>query len=94
MFFIAGKVNALSLNLGQWALINLNYKIEFFFYIDSLSYSFIFLTTTIALFVYIYAFAYFRYEPHVDRLLIFLNLFVISMIVLVSAGNLIILFLG
>lgn len=94
LFFIAGKVSALSLNLGQWALINLNYKIEFFFYIDSLSYSFIFLTTTIALFVYIYAFAYFRYEPHVDRLLIFLNLFVISMIVLVSAGNLIILFLG
>ena len=94
LFFITGKVNALSLNLGQWALINLNYKIEFYFYIDSLSYSFIFLTTTIAFFVYIYAFAYFRYEPHVDRLLIFLNLFVISMIVLVSAGNLIILFLG
>ena len=94
LFFIAGKVNALSLNLGQWALINLNYKIEFFFYIDALSYSFIFLTATIAFFVYLYAFAYFRYEPHVDRLLIFLNLFVISMIILVSAGNLIILFLG
>ena len=94
LFFITGKVSAFSLNLGQWALINLNYKIDFFFYIDSLSFSFIFLTTTIAFFVYIYAFSYFRYEPHVDRLLIFLNLFVISMIVLVSAGNLIILFLG
>lgn len=94
LFFVTGKVNAISVNLGQWALINLNYKIEFYFYIDSLSYSFIFLTTTIAFFVYLYAFAYFRYEPHVDRLLIFLNLFVISMIILVSAGNLIILFLG
>ena len=94
LFFIAGKVNALSLNLGHWTLINLNYKIDFLFYIDSLAFSFIFLTTSIAFFVYIYAFSYFRYEPHVDRLIIFLNLFVISMIILVSAGNMIILFLG
>lgn len=50
------------------------------------------LTVSIAFFVYIYAFSYFRYEPHVDRLLIFLNLFVISMILLVIAGNMIVLF--
>jgi len=94
LFFISGPNRSVAINFGQWALINLNYKIEFSFYIDALSYSFIFLTTTIAFYVYIYAFAYFRYEPHVDRLLIFLNLFVLSMIVLVSASNLIILFLG
>lgn len=82
------------MNLGQWALLNLTYRVDFLLYIDSLAYSFIFLTTTIALFVYVYAFSYFRYEPHVDRLIIFLNLFVISMVLLVSAGNLIILFLG
>ena len=52
------------------------------------------LTITIALFVYAYAFSYFRQEPHVERLLIFLNLFVISMVILVAAGNLIVLFFG
>jgi NADH:ubiquinone oxidoreductase subunit 5 (subunit L)/multisubunit Na+/H+ antiporter MnhA subunit len=75
-------------------MLNLNYHVNFILYIDALAYSFIFLTTTIAFFVYIYAFAYFRYEPHVDRLLIFLNLFVMSMIVLTAAGNLAVLFLG
>ena len=52
------------------------------------------LTLTIALFVQAYAFAYFRYEPNVDRLLLFLNSFVASMVLLVLAGNLVVLFLG
>jgi NADH-quinone oxidoreductase subunit L len=61
---------------------------------DTVSFSFAFLTASIALFVNIYAFAYFRYEPNVDRLIIFLNAFVISMLLLVLSGNLIVLFLG
>ena len=56
--------------------------------------SFILLTTTIGFFVYIYAFSYFRYEPLVDRFLLFLCSFIISMIFLVSSGNLIMMFLG
>ena len=52
------------------------------------------LTTTIGLFVYMYAFSYFRYEPLVDRFLLFLCSFILSMLLLVSAGNIIILFLG
>jgi len=71
-----------------------NFKVSFTFYIDIISAAFMFLTASIALFVNIYAFSYFRYEPLVERLLIFLNLFVISMIILVTAGNLIVLFLG
>lgn len=52
------------------------------------------LTTTIAFFVFIYAFSYFRYEPLVDRFLLFILSFVISMIFLVTSGNTIMLFLG
>lgn len=44
--------------------------------------------------VYIYSFSYFRYEPNVERLLVFLNFFMISMIFLVLSCNLINLFLG
>lgn len=69
-------------------------KIDFDFYIDNISFSFSLLTTSIAIFVYIYTFSYFRYEPLVDRLLVFLNLFIISMVFLVSSGNLVSLFLG
>ena len=63
-------------------------------FIDSVSYSFMFLTLTIAVFVYIYTFSYFRYEPNVERLILLINCFVISMICLVTSGNFFVLFLG
>ena len=80
--------------MGKWFLINPDSKFFFDFLIDSISYSFVLLTTSIALFVYCYSFSYFRLEPHVERLLIFLNMFVISMILFVSSGNVISMFLG
>lgn len=80
--------------LNKWLFMNVSYKTDFYILVDSISFSFILLTTSIALFVLIYAFSYFRYEPLVDRFILFLLLFVISMIFLVSSGNLIMLFLG
>jgi len=80
--------------IGQWFFLNHGSKVNFEFYIDTLSFSFMLLTTTIGLFVYIYAFSYFRYEPLVDRFLSFLCSFVLSMLLLVSAGNIVMLFLG
>ena len=74
--------------------LNTNYRINFDFLIDNISLSFSFLTLSIAVFVYLYTFSYFRYEPLVDRLMIFLNLFIISMVFLVSSANLVMLFLG
>ena len=82
------------INFGKWMYLNSNYKIFFDLYIDNISLSFSFLTLSIAIFVYNFTFAYFRYEPLVDRLIVLLNLFIISMMFLVSSGNLISLFLG
>ena len=82
------------INVGSWMYLNNNFRITFDFFIDNVSLSFSFLTLTIAVFVYIYTFSYFRYEPLVERLFILLNLFVISMIFLVSSANWIMLFLG
>ena len=81
-------------NLGKWFIISTNYVVNFDILIDSISYSFMFLTLTIAVFVYIYAFSYFRYEPNVERLILLINCFVISMIILVTCGNFFVLFLG
>ena len=80
--------------LCNWTLLGFNNRLDFYFLIDTISFSFILLTTTIALFVYIFAFSYFKYEPLVDRFLLFLLSFVISMIFLVASGNIIMLFLG
>ncbi len=83
-----------NLILFKWFYLNYNIKVNFSFLIDSISFSFILLTSTIGFFVYIYAFCYFRYEPLVERFLLFLLSFIISMLVLVSSGNIVILFLG
>jgi NADH-quinone oxidoreductase subunit L len=82
------------IKLGKWMFLSSYFKIDFDFFVDNISMSFSLLTTSIAIFVYIYTFSYFRYEPLVDRLLVFLNLFIISMVFLVSSGNLVSLFLG
>jgi NADH:ubiquinone oxidoreductase subunit 5 (subunit L)/multisubunit Na+/H+ antiporter MnhA subunit len=80
--------------LGKWMNLSNNFRVDFDFLVDNISFSFSFLTISIAMFVYIYTFSYFRFEPLVDRLLVFLNMFIISMVFLVSSGNLISLFLG
>lgn len=82
------------INLGKWFIVSVNYVVFFEIFIDSVSYSFILLTVTIAFFVFIYAFSYFRYEPNVERLLLLINCFVISMLLLVTSGNFFVLFLG
>ena len=92
MFFLDNMTY--KINLGKWFIISMNYTVFFEIFIDSVSYSFMFLTLTIAVFVYIYAFSYFRYEPNVERLILLINCFVISMICLVTSGNFFVLFLG
>lgn len=82
------------INFGKWFTILFNYNVYFELYIDSISYSFMLLTITIATFVYIYIFSYFRNDANVERLTIFINMFVISMIVLVTSGNFFVMFLG
>ena len=82
------------IKICSWVFLSIDTKIDYYFLIDTISFSFILLTTTIAFFVYIYAFSYFRYEPLVDRFLLFLLSFVISMIFLVASGNTVMLFLG
>jgi len=82
------------INFGKWMYLSNSFQISFDLLIDLTSISFSFLTLTIGLFVYIYTFSYFRYEPLVERLILFLNSFMISMILLVSSGNFITLFLG
>ncbi len=92
-FFLV-KNGLLTIKLFKWFKINGLLEINFEIYVDLISFSFMFLTTSIALFVTFFAFSYFRYEPNVERLLLLLNAFVLSMVILVISGNLIVFFLG
>lgn len=82
------------INFGKWFVIHNDLTVYFEFYLDNLSIAFALLVLSIAFFINIYTFAYFRYEPQVTRLILFIDSFVISMIILVLAGNLIILYFG
>ena len=64
------------------------------FFFDNVSFSFLFLTLSIAFCAISYSFSYLRYEPLVDKFIIFLNFFIISMVFFVSSNNYITLFLG
>jgi NADH:ubiquinone oxidoreductase subunit 5 (subunit L)/multisubunit Na+/H+ antiporter MnhA subunit len=82
------------INVGKWFSILNGVDVYFEFFIDAVSYSFILLTVTIATAVYPYVYSYFRYEPNIERLSLLINLFVISMVILVMSGNLFVLFFG
>lgn len=86
--------DVLKINFGSWFYINQESTIFFEFLIDTLSISYVELILTISIFVQLYAFSYFRYEPSVPKLVLFLNLFIISMVFLVVSANTIMLFLG
>ena len=92
--FIFLDQKVFNIKLCSWVFLSTNVRVDYYFLVDTISYSFMLLTTTIAFFVFIYAFSYFRYEPLVDRFLLFILSFVVSMIFLVLAGNTIMLFLG
>lgn len=92
-FFLAEN-NVISFSLFKWFYINNFIQINFDIYIDAISFSFMLLTLTIAFFVNIYTFSYFRYEPYINRLILLINAFVLSMLILVSSGNLIVFFFG
>lgn len=84
----------LFISLGKWFTLQSYTTVNFELLLDSLAYSYVLLTLTIAVSVYFYTFSYFRYEPNVERLLLLINAFVISMLLLVTSSNLFVLFLG
>ena len=67
---------------------------NFMFTIDYISYNFILLTSLIAFFVLGYSFSYMRNEPKIILFVVLLKSFVLSMILLLLAGNWVVLILG
>ncbi len=82
------------INGFKWFYLPGTVQITFDILLDKLSITYVALILSIGLCVLTYTFSYFRYEPHVERLFLFINLFMMSMCILVVGGNLFVLFLG
>lgn len=92
-FFLTAGAEA-HVCLGTFLWLTPTLRIDISLGLDFLAYNFLLLVITIAVFVNFFTFAYFRYEPCVSSLLRLLNAFVLSMSLLILAGNLVIFFLG
>lgn len=92
--YIYTHTNIIFINSFKWFYLPGTIQVNFDILIDKLSITYVILIMSIGVCVLLYTFSYFRYEPHVERLFLFINLFMISMCILVIGGNLFVLFLG
>jgi NADH:ubiquinone oxidoreductase subunit 5 (subunit L)/multisubunit Na+/H+ antiporter MnhA subunit len=79
--------------LGKWFSFR-EIEIEFGFYFDDLTVYFLLFIFFVSFFVFLFSFWYMGEDPFFITFLFFLSLFVCSMLLLVSANNLVLLFVG
>jgi proton-translocating NADH-quinone oxidoreductase chain L len=79
--------------LGQW-IRSENLSIEWLFQADSLTAVMLVVVTTVAALVHTYSMFYMKDDPSAPRFFTYLSLFAFFMLILITSGNLIILFTG
>lgn len=94
LFYEVGCLHAVCyIDLANWVNLDLlNIKYNFLF--DSLTVVMLLVITSISLFAHVYSIDYMHSEAHLVRFLSYLSLFTFCMIVLVTANNLLQLFVG
>lgn len=86
-------VNPCFLVLGKWIEV-LNFKVYWNFYFDFLSSSMLLVVFIVSFLVHMYSVDYMWGDPHFPRFMSYLSLFTFFMILLVSSGNILQLFIG
>ncbi len=85
--------NVIYINLGNW--INIDYlEIDWSLKFDALTTSMYLAVILVSLSVHIFSVGYMQNDPHLPRFFSYLSLFTYFMIILVTANNLLILFIG
>lgn len=82
-----------TMNFGNWIAIS-NLYVDWEINIDNLTRAILFPILFINLIVQIYSLEYISEDPHISRFYFFINFFVATMIILVTADNLFVLFVG
>lgn len=81
------------INLFSWIHLDLLY-LNFNFLFDSLTVSMLVVVTFISFLVHVYSIEYMREDPHQIRFFSYISIFTFFMVILVTAGNLVQLFIG
>ena len=78
-----------------WDWLNIGVlQLQWSFLFDTLTCTMLFVITTISSLVHLYSIKYMEHDPHIIRFMAYLSLFTFFMIILVTSGNFIQLFLG
>lgn len=85
--------NNFNIKLFNWVTID-NIEIDWAFMIDELSVTLLVVVTTVASLVHLYATSYMSHDPHQQRFFSILSLFSGFMIILVTGGNYLVMFVG
>ena len=69
-------------------------NLDFNFLFDSLTVFMLLIIITVSLLVHVYSFEYMKGDPYITRFISYLSLFTFFMLILVTAGNLVQMFIG
>ncbi|HYG04112.1 MAG TPA: proton-conducting transporter membrane subunit, partial [Chryseosolibacter sp.] len=91
--FLSVGDNVWTQQVWNWITV-MNLNLNFSFYLDTLSLVFIFVITFVGFLIHLYSAEFMREDEGYARFFIFLNLFVGSMLILVLADNLLLMYFG
>lgn len=81
------------LALAEWIRVG-SFSVGWTLNVDTLSMTMILLVTGIGTLIHVYSIAYMRSDPRFTRFFIYLNLFLVEMLILITADNFLVLFAG
>jgi NADH-quinone oxidoreductase subunit L len=87
------KFHSTTVTLAEWIVIG-TLKIPWAFQVDTLSVTMMLLVTGVGTLIHVYAIGYMKGDERFPRFFVYLNLFIVMMLFLVSGNNYLMLFLG
>ena len=90
---IPGGAEGLAVTLWEWIPAG-NFRVDFGFFVDNLTAVLLVVVTTIGMLVHVYSIGYMRHDPGYWRFFAYLNLFMVSMLLLVLADSWLVLFVA
>ena len=92
-FDVLSNSSVYKLVLGSWVAVD-SLTIDWCFYFDSLTTIMLLVVTGISTLVHLYSTEYMEYDPHLPRFMSYLSLFTFFMLILITAGNFLQMFVG
>ncbi|NOT36307.1 MAG: NADH-quinone oxidoreductase subunit L [Saprospiraceae bacterium] len=94
IYFTVPLLEAKNIVIYNWFSIGLSNPVNFSVYLDHLTLLMLFIITGVGTLIHVYSIGYMKDDPGFSRFFAYLNLFLFSMILLVTGSNLVLLFAG